>query len=30
MFSFKVMSKGEYYSFAPVKAKKFSVLPLEM
>ena len=23
MFSFKGMSKGEYYSFAPVEAKKF-------
>ena len=30
MFSFKGMGKGEYYSFVPVEAKEFSVLPLEM
>ena len=30
MFSFKGMGKGEYYSFLPVEAKEFSVLPLEM
>lgn len=30
MFSLEGMGKGEYYSFAPVEAKKFSVLPLEI